>query len=65
MSKQSSDQNAQEMMHLANGESSAAGKDLIDLYESGFYSEPNTDLRGHIKYVLHQQYTGKVVGALW
>ena len=56
---------AKEMMDLAFGRKNSEGKDLIDLYESGFYSEPNVNLRGHIKHTVRKMFTAKYIGVLW
>jgi hypothetical protein len=45
VSRKSFDRIAQKMMLLAQGKKSSAGKNLIDIYGSGFYSEPNSNLR--------------------
>jgi hypothetical protein len=55
------------MMDLVMGgkTSGGDGKNLVQLYKSGFYSDPNVDLRGFIKDTMEKYYYAKVIGSLW
>lgn len=37
----------------------------MDLYESGFYSEPNVNLRGHMLATVQKFFYARVIGILW
>jgi hypothetical protein len=56
---------ALEMMTLTLGGETHDGKNLVQLYESGFYSDPNVYLSGYIKNKMHKYYYARVIGSLW
>jgi hypothetical protein len=56
---------AQDMMRLVMGGETHGEQDIIDLYESGFYSDPNVDLRGHTKDVMMKFHYAQVITDLW
>jgi hypothetical protein len=56
---------ALEMMTLTLGDKNHDGKNLVHLYESGFYSYSNVYLSGYIKNKMHKYYYARVIGSLW
>jgi hypothetical protein len=65
MAEQASHHVAESMMALVLGGRTRDGRNLVQLYESGFYSDPNVYLSGHIKYMMHMYYYARVISSLW
>lgn len=56
---------ASEMVQLSMGQKAADGKDMVDLFEGGSYSDQNINMRGHIKSTLKMYFSVLIVTDLW